>query len=162
VTSSKRVSSGEPEVHPQALRSAPPGYRELSIPAIDRGPFTPETKTLAFQVTYNGRPAVIAVTVTEKGRLVNAYVGGALATVVSERVLLTIKKQRPALGGWAAKEHWRALEDSGEAAVKTLGENLAEMTCAASAVAKTVLESLDVPWQAAPEEQSAGRRPHKE
>ena len=162
MTSSKRALSREPEFYSQALRSAPSGYRELSIPAIDRGPFTSETKTLAFHVTYNGRPGVIAVTVTEKGRLVGAYVGGALATVVPERVLLAIKKQRPELGGPAARERWRELEDSGEAAVKTLGENLAEMTCAASAVAKTVLESLDVPWQAGPEELSAGRRLNRE
>lgn len=144
MTSSTRVLSRGPEVRAEALRSAPPGYRELSIPAMDRGPFSKEAKTLVFHVTYNDRPAAIAVTVNEKGRLVSAYVNGALATVVPERVLLAMKKQRPALGGPAARERWRELEDSGEAAVKTLGENLAEMTCAASAVAKTVLESLEV------------------
>ncbi|MBW3596040.1 MAG: hypothetical protein KY475_02055 [Planctomycetes bacterium] len=150
MTPSTRVLNREPEVRPEGLRSAPSGYRELSIPAIDRRPFTEAAKTLVFHVAYKDRPAAIAVTVNEKGRLVNAYVGGALARVVPERVLLAIKKQRPAFGDWAATERWRDLEDSGEAPLKTLGENLAEMTCAASAVAKTVLESLDVRWQAGP------------
>ena len=128
------------------MRSAPPGYRELSIPAANRGPFTEKTKTLVFNLTYNGRPAAIAVTANERGQLVNAFVGGALATVVSERVLLGKKKQRSGVGGPARNDPMRQSEESNLAEVKTLGENLDDMQCAASAVAKTVLEALDFQW----------------
>ncbi len=137
------LPSRTPQFHPQVLRSAPTGFRELSIPAADRGPLTANTKTLLFPLVYNDRAATIAVTVNEKGRLVGAYVGGALATVVSGRILLA--KNNPTLRG-AGYERWRMSEETESAATKTLGENLADMRCAGAAVAKTVLESLDYPW----------------
>jgi hypothetical protein len=104
------------------------------------------SKTLVFRVTYNGRPAAIAVTANERGQLVNAYASGALATVVSDRVLLAKKKQRSGVGGPARNDPLCQAEESDVAEVKTLGENLEAMKCASSAVAKTVLESLDFQW----------------
>jgi hypothetical protein len=91
-------------------------------------------------LTYNERPATIAVTVNEKGQLVNAFVGGALATVVFPRVLLLEKSS-----GHPSDNRRQELTDSG-AAVNTLGENLGDMKCAASAVAKTILEALGFRW----------------
>jgi hypothetical protein len=140
------LASRDPEIRSEILRSAPSNYRELSIPAAKRGPFTDKTKTLVFNLTYNDRPAAIAVTANEKGQLVNAYVGGALATVVPERVLLAKKKQRSGVGGPGRNDPLGDWEESDSAAVKTLGENLDEMKCASSAVAKSILEALGFLW----------------
>lgn len=133
----------KPKLHAEVLRAVPPGYRELSIPAANRGPLTAKSKTLRFDLTYNDRPATIAVTVNDKGRPVHAYVGGALATAVTGRILLA----KPAsLAGPARQASWRPQPDNPPAAVKTFHENLEETPCAASAVAKSVLESLGFPW----------------
>ena len=69
-----------PLVRPQALQTAPPGYRQLAIPAAYLGAMTPRSRTVEFRLTYRGKPATLAVTVTETGKLVNAFVSGALPT----------------------------------------------------------------------------------
>lgn len=141
------LSSRKPEVLPEVLRSAPPGARELSIPAANRGPLTDTSKTPVFRATYKSRPAAITVTTNERGQLVNAYVSGALANVVSKRVLMTKKKQqRSGMGGPSRNDPMRQPEEGDAEAAKTLGENLGDMKCASSAVAKTVLEALDYSW----------------
>ncbi len=69
-----------PLVRPQALRAAPTGYRQLTIPAAYLSALTARSRTVEFRLTYGGKPATLAVTVTETGRLVNAFVSGALPT----------------------------------------------------------------------------------
>jgi uncharacterized protein YbcI len=140
------LRSRNPRTRLEPLQSAPPGYRELSIPAASRGPFTDQSKTLVFKLTCNERPSTIAVTANEKGQLVHAYVGGALAKLVSERVLLAKKKKAQELENPSRIDRSREPERAQDEAVKTLGENVADMRCAASAVVKTILESLDVVW----------------
>ena len=69
-----------PLVRPQALQTAPAGYRQLMIPAAYVSALTAQSRTVEFRLTYRGKPATLAVTVTETGRLVNAFVSGALPT----------------------------------------------------------------------------------
>lgn len=63
-------------VRSQVLQAAPVGYRQLAIPAAYVGALTPRSRTVEFRLTYGGRPATLAVTMTETGALVNAFASG--------------------------------------------------------------------------------------
>lgn len=65
-----------PVIRSQVLQAAPAGYRQLAIPAAYVGALTPRSRTVEFRLTYDGRPATLAITMTETGALVNAFASG--------------------------------------------------------------------------------------
>ncbi len=124
-----------PLVRPQALRAAPQGYRQLTIPAAYLSALTARSRTVEFRLTYGGKPATFAVTVTETGRLVNAFVSGALPTsgfttrsysgdfwAVLIRRINACKKKYPGNSEAQEKARVNCIDD---AIIETIGERFA-------------------------------------
>ncbi len=72
-------SDRRPVVRSQVLQVAPAGYRQLAVPVAYLGAMTRRSRTVEFRLTYGGKPATLAVTMTETSMLVNAFASGALA-----------------------------------------------------------------------------------
>lgn len=100
-----------PVIRSQVLQAAPAGYRQLAIPAAYVGALTRRSRTVEFRLTYGGKPAAFAVTMTETGALVNAFASGMFPLTGFTRGTVPGSPPRSLHRITSSKEFWDTLID---------------------------------------------------